>query len=374
MRVPDLRSLQSALILRLSSIGDVVHALPVASALKRAHPHLRLTWIVEEMSAPLVMHSPCLEEVLVIPRQRWKRGRLRSPGVWAEYLHFLRDVRSRRFDLCLDLQGYAKSGLLALASGAPYRYGWHRLRDVARLVSHPVPPRAQPAHRVEQFLDVVRMLGVDAEPVEFPLGIPAEARARAQALLRQAQLAEGAPFAVVNPAAGSPTKRWPTERFAEVIAALARRAGMRSVLVGIARDAHVTQAVSALAARMLPQDSLCPADLTGQTDLLALAALLERCAVHICGDTGSAHIAAALHVPVVSIYGPTRPELHGPWGQLNYAVRPDTPCPSGCSERRCVRLAATQSLDDPSAYCLREISSDRVIEAALAACEERARV
>lgn len=374
MRVPDLGSMRRALILRLSSIGDVVHALPVAAALKRAHPHLKLTWIVEEMSAPLVMHSPCLEEVLVIPRQRWKRGRLRSPGVWAEYFRFLREVRSRRFDLCLDLQGYAKSGLLALASGARYRYGWHRLRDIARLVSHPAPPRAQPAHRVEQFLDAVRMLGVDAEPVEFPLGIPPEARAQAQALLRKAHLAEGAPFAVVNPAAGSPTKRWPPERFAEVIAALARSAGMRSVLVGIARDADVTQAVSVLTERILHEDSLIPADLTGQTDLLALAALLERCAVHVCGDTGSAHIAAALRVPVVSIYGPTRPELHGPWGQLNYAVRPDTPCPSGCSERRCVRLDATQSLDKPSAQCLREISADRVIAAALAACQERARV
>src|SRR5437763_1276090 len=137
--LPDLRDLRRVLIIRLSSIGDVIHALPVSAALGEAYPHLELTWLVEEMSAEVVTGNPYLKEVIVIPRSRWKRGRMRSPQVWREYLAFLADLRRRRFDLSLDLQGYAKSGLLALAAGAPYRFGWWRLREGAAWVSHALP-------------------------------------------------------------------------------------------------------------------------------------------------------------------------------------------------------------------------------------------
>src|SRR5580700_6267247 len=105
--LPDLNRVERVLIIRLSSIGDVAHALPVAAALKDSFPHLELTWIVEEMSADIVSGSPCLNSVIVIPRNRWKKqGRLTSPIVWREYCLLLRTIRRGRFDVALDLQGY----------------------------------------------------------------------------------------------------------------------------------------------------------------------------------------------------------------------------------------------------------------------------
>lgn len=97
-KLPDLRTAQRVLIIRLSSIGDVVHALPVSAALGEAFPHLELTWIVEESAADVVRGNPYLHEVIVVPRERWKRGR-KSPRIWREYLDFLQMLRERRFDV-----------------------------------------------------------------------------------------------------------------------------------------------------------------------------------------------------------------------------------------------------------------------------------
>ena len=157
----DLNRVERVLILRLSSIGDVIHALPVSHALKSAYPHLHLTWVVEEMSAEIVRMNPLIDSVIVLPRGKWKAGRRHNPEVWREYVNFLRDLRGRRFDLSIDLQGYAKSGLMALAAGAKHRLGWRRMRDGSGIVSPPVPICAESLHRVEWLLDTARALGID---------------------------------------------------------------------------------------------------------------------------------------------------------------------------------------------------------------------
>src|SRR5262245_55151213 len=156
--LPDLRALRRVLIIRLSSIGDVIHALPVSAALGEAFPHLELTWIVEESAADVVRDNPYLHDVIVVPRERWKRGR-KSPDIWREYLGFLRMLRERRFEVSLDLQGYAKSGLMAWAAAAPYRLGWWKQQDMAGMISRPLPHRPESIHRVDWFLDVARALG-----------------------------------------------------------------------------------------------------------------------------------------------------------------------------------------------------------------------
>ena len=121
----------------------MTHALPLSASLHEAFPNLKITWIVEEMSAEIVVGNPTLHEVIVVPRSRWKQGRWRSPQIWREYFAFMKTLRARRFDVTLDLQGYAKSAFMALATGAKHRYGWWRLRDGANLVSRSLPRRPQ---------------------------------------------------------------------------------------------------------------------------------------------------------------------------------------------------------------------------------------
>ncbi len=364
--LPDLRAARRVLIIRLSSIGDVVHALPVAAALRETFPHLELTWVVEEMSAEIVVGSPVLKDVIVIPRGRWKRGRLRSWRVWREYGAFLADLRARRFDVTLDLQGYAKSGLIALATGAKYRLGWHRLRDLSGLVSRALPKRDASVHRVDWFLDAARTLGANAEPARFPLFVPEAAHARVQTLLcaggletsgvgteieiaveskpemaSQTGATSRAAYAVLNPAVGDLTRRWGAARYAALTVELAERLHLPVVLTGSAKDRAICDAVRDLAladGRIANAGVAGPLSLAGQTDLKELAALLQGARVHVCGDTGSAHIAAAVGCPVVALYGPTDPAHAGPYGANVRVLSNRSECAPDCTVRRCARL------------------------------------
>ncbi|HLK59626.1 MAG TPA: glycosyltransferase family 9 protein [Chthonomonadaceae bacterium] len=355
--LPDLHKVRRLAIIRLSSIGDVTHALPLSAALGEAFPNLELTWIVEEMSADIVTGNPYLQEVLVIPRTRWKQGRWRSLQVWREYAAFLAGIRRRKFDVTLDLQGYAKSALLALASGAKHRYGWWRLRDGANLVSRSLPRREQSVHRVDWFLDVARAFGAEPGRVRFPLHVPAEAQERAITLLDAGGIAPETPFAVLNPAVGNETRRWGAARYAELAVGLAREFGLPSVLIGSGKDMALNEEVRTLAQQGdgWPAPVAMPLNLAGQTNLKELAAVLERCAVHVCGDTGSAHIAAALERPVVALYGPTDPAMAGPWGQSENVLARREFCTPECNVRKCM-------VDARVARCLSEITVRDVLE------------
>ena len=360
--LPDLSQVKKVLIIRLSSIGDVTHALPVAAALKAQWPHLELTWIVEEMSASIVSGSPCLKSVIVIPRDRWKReGRL-STRSRREYIALLRSIRKRKFDVTLDLQGYAKSGILALASGAKYRVGWRRLRDVAGIISTPLPARAGSLHRVDWFLDTVAALGGHTEDVQFPMQIPGEASSKMAELL-EANGITGR-YAVINASVGSPTRKWAAERYGALAAQLYKTERVRCVLVGSRKDKPVCEAVrlAAIAADMTPETA--PLDVSGITSIKELAALLKSSVVHICGDTGSAHIAAALGTPVVALYGPTDPQHAGPYNQAENVLSHRELCKPGCGVRKCV---CPSELADAAgtAQCLAEISCEEVLDRVL---------
>ncbi len=344
MRLPDMNAVRRVLIIRGSAIGDVLHATPLAAALKRSYPHLEITWITEEICGDVVTGNPYLHDVIVQPRSRWKQGRKRSPRIWAEYLGFLRELRARRYDVSIDLQGYAKSALLALAANAPYRLGWWRMRDGANLVSRPLPRLPASVHRVDWFLDVARALGADASKPTFALDIPLNSRAHTDAQLRAGGINPDKPYAVLNRAAGDAARRWSEAGFAHVAHTLAERYGLPSVLVGVGEDRPGNAAIQAgyrelalaqshhheNAAHIAP-----PLDLAGQTDLKQLFALLERCAIQISGDTGSLHIAAALNRPVVALFGASNPAHAGPWGQMENVVSRHDLCRPDCSLRHC---------------------------------------
>lgn len=361
----DLNRVRRLLIIRLSSIGDVTHALPLSAALHEAFPHLEITWIVEEMSAEIVLGNPTLHDVIVVPRSRWKQGRWRSPQVWREYIAFLKALRARRFDVTLDLQGYAKSAFMALATGAKHRYGWWRLRDGANLVSRSLPRRPQSLHRVDWFLDVGRALGADPKRVTFPLHVPDVARRRVRELLLVGGIDPTQPYAVLNPAVGDQTRRWGAARYAELAQQLAQRFKLPSVLIGSGKDKAICEEVRTLALEgdAWPTDVKPPFSVAGETSLKELAAVLEGGAVHICGDTGSAHIAAALERPIVALYGPTDPAMAGPWGQSDHVLSHRELCAAACTVKQCVYTHAGNGIPpEDTARCLAAISVAEAVQ------------
>lgn len=323
-------ALRHVLIVKLSSIGDVVHALPVASALKRRYPSLRISWAVESWTAPLVEHHPAIDRLIVFPAMMNWPSRL---GVWwPEMRAALRLLRQETYDAALDLQGLAKSAIITKLSGAPIRLARAGQREGAHLVSAGVPMPRAPIHAVEEYLLVARALGADADPPDFGLTAAAEARVSIGRLLAARGVSADRRLIVVNPSAAQSWKHWPGERWSHVIDHLAD-AG-RVIVIGSVSQASAHRAI-------VERTRHRPVDLTGQTTLAEVIALLERAALHLAPDTGTVHMAVALGTPVVAIYGPTSRVRVGPYGRPESAIAHDDLCSRSCPalcphQRRCL--------------------------------------
>ena len=320
----DMSAVKRLLIIKLSAFGDIIHALPVSAALGEAFPHIELTWAIEEVFAPLVIGNNYIANLLTLPKIKSKD--LRSSTFRKDYFGKLKDVRSRSFDLTLDLQGLTKSALIAAASGAKVRLGYHWLREAAGLVERPIPRQTESVHIVDQYLDVARFLGAKVERPVFPFHISAEDRNLVSMLLGEAGLQPDTPFACINPASALKIKEWPAERYAKLIDALYDAQGLTSVLV--TADSSVAERVKSYTTRPF-------VNLATQTSLKQLAEVLRRSAVHICGDTGSAHLAAAMNVPVITLIGPTDADRICAYGQRENVIRHTNLCGSECTWHRC---------------------------------------
>ena len=300
------------LIVRLSALGDVVHTLPLAAALRRAFPGGAIDWVVDERSADLLGLVPVLDRVVVL--------RTRTRPALPALAECRRTLRRRGYDVALDAQGLGKSALVARISGAARVVGFSppflRERWARWLYTERADP-GRPRHVVERNLGLLAALGVDPSPWSFPLRTPSsEAPARTRARLGLGAGAgaalDGGRFALLNPNAAWASKRWPAERFGAVAAWLRRAHGLPSAVLwgpGDAARAEAVAAASGGAAAVAPP--------TGLPDLVALS---RAAAVMVSGDTGPLHVAAAVGTPVVGLYGPSDPSRNGPWSPRDVVV------------------------------------------------------
>lgn len=339
------------LLVRLGALGDLVHALPVAAAIKAAWPEARLDWLVEARHRPFLDLVPVLDDRLAVDT-RSVRGRWGWPAV-------VREMRSRRYEAVLDVQGLLKSAVLARLSGARRVIGFAmaHLREplAAAAYSETVDPRGA-VHVVEKNLACAVALGVPVAAPRFPLSTPPPSPEAAAVVD-----AAGPGFAAINPGAAWPNKRWPAERFGALARRLADRPGLRSIVLWGPGERALAEAVTAAAgdaARLAPP-----------TPLADLLALLARAAVVVAGDTGPLHLAAALGTPVVGIYGPTDPRRNGPWDPRDRVVSRRAAC--ACFHKRRCR-APRWCLDDVTVEEVAEEVSVRLSEGrapGLGACE-----
>ncbi len=303
------------LIVRLGALGDVVHAIPAAAALRAAYPTAQIDWLVE------AKHRPLLDLVTVINRvvsieARTLRG----------WIDAVTQVRQVPYDIALDFQGLMKSAVLARASGAPRVAGfsiWHLREKTARPFYSETDGAESAAHVITKNLRLLRVLGIETTEVAFPLAhVPSRALDDLRAMMR------GAPFALINPGAAWPNKRWPPARFAEIAAFLHDVRGLPSVVLWGPGEEALAEAVvasSSGAARMAPA-----------TEIADLVELARAASLVVSGDTGPLHIAAAVGTPAVAIYGPTDPQRNGPWASDDVMVSRYESC--GCHyQRRCTR-------------------------------------
>ncbi len=300
-------------IVKLSSLGDVIHALPVARALRRARPGIHLTWIVEAREYALLKDHPDLDTVVPVDTRLWRRLIRRPSGV-REVLGKVGRLRGRiraaRFDVAIDLQGLIKSGLLTAYTGAPLRIGFtasHCRESLNCLFTNRrVRPPATAVHVVDQYLALLGPLGVPPGPVEFHVPIPSRAALRMDDFLGQQGVKSRDLLVAINPGAGRANKRWPVEHFRRLADRLALEPNVRILLLWGPDEVHM--------ARQIRDGSSAGAVLAPPTDLHELAALLRRSALMVANDTGPLHLAAALGTPSLGLFGPTRAERNGPYG------------------------------------------------------------
>jgi heptosyltransferase I len=334
------------LLVKPSALGDVVHTLPVVATLKRRYPDVPLDWLIEEEAAPLVEGHPAVAALVVSGRRRWLR-QLRHPAevraTLGEMRALVRELRRRRYDVVLDLQGLLKSALYVLAAGAPVRVGLGDAREGAGLVlTHRVLVPPQPVHAVERYLALAAAVDAREAVRDFTIPIGAEDLEAAQQML--AGLPR--PCVVLHPSARWETKLWETDRWRAVATSLAGE-GAGVVVTGGPADATMAAAIC---------DGLRPAprSLAGRMSLKALAAVLRSADLMITVDSGPMHIAAALGTPVLALFGPTDPARTGPLGP-GRVLRVPLPC-SPCLQRRCL-IAETRQ-------CMRDLAVADVLAAA----------
>jgi lipopolysaccharide heptosyltransferase I len=323
------------LIVRLGALGDIVHALPLLDALRRARPDAQLGWLVEERNASLLAGHPQLDQLIRFPRR--ELSSLLRRGRWLAALRvaraFLRELRAARFEVTLDAQCNLRSSVLARLSGARRRIGFAPpyTKEKAHWLSTErvrVPIGGQ--LKVERNLALLAPLGVEARGARARIAVPEAARASARAF--RAQRKPGAWIALHPGVSGfGAIKQWAPERFAGLARRLAESRGARCLVTWGPGERELAERVVALsdgAATLAPETR----------SLLELAALYEVCDAVVGGDTGPIHLAAALGVPVVGLYGPKDPAIYAPWdgvrGRAATTVWKQVHC-SPCRLRRC---------------------------------------
>jgi ADP-heptose:LPS heptosyltransferase len=323
-------------LIKPSALGDIVHSLPVLTALRHRFPNAHITWIVNRGYEPLLRGHRDLDATLPFDRGATRGGWGRT---LLSYGHFLTDLWRRGFDLVIDLQGLLRSGLMVAASGAARRVGLSSAREGAtRFYTDVVPVTDyENLHAVDRYWRVAEALGVGGLPKEFYVPIPQDVRRWAEEALRDCPR----PWLGLGVGSRWPTKRWLPEHFAHLAQQAQFRFGGTAVFVGGGDE-------TALAGEVRARLAGPTLDLTGRTTLPQLAAVLERVDVLLANDTGPLHLAAALGRPVVAPYTCTSVRQTGPYGAFGSAVETKVWC-QGSRLRSCGRME-----------CMAELTPDRL--------------
>ena len=290
---------RSVCIVMLSAIGDAVHVLPVANAIKRAWPGVRTSWVVQPNVRVLMDGHPAIDEFIVYERRR--RG-LRS---WTDFADFANHVRGHNFDLALALQVYLKAGIIVGMLPAKRKLGFDTARapDANWIFTNERIPPHSPQHVQAQYFEFLKYLGVDPEPVEW--GIPISDREREAQASFFSELDKPACCVVV--ATSQTKKNWTAEGYARVLEEIESKHGLQPVLVGGPSPLERRMADEVL--RLTKAHAI---DALGD-DLRRLVYLLDGSVLTVSPDTGPLHISRALETPVVGIYGCTNPKRTGPY-------------------------------------------------------------
>ena len=330
------------LIVKPSSLGDVVHSLPFLNALTKCFPEAEIHWVIAQGFEGLLEGYPMIHRLWVIKKDSWKK--IQNARHTIQEIKFLfKKLKLEKYDLVIDLQGLLRSGVITAATGSPVRIGFKEAREGSRVLYTHTVEGGKDIHAVDRYLKIAEFLGCDISDICFPF--PSIESSSASSLQPSAFSLQPSSFnspdgyAVIVPGARWKTKRWPAEKFGKLASLLS----IKSIIVGSKSDKDIAdQIVSHSKGNSL--------SLAGRTTLKELIEIMRSARFVISNDSGPMHIAAALGVPVYAIFGPTDPIRTGPYGEGHTVIRSDTPC-APCFKKSC---------DDMK--CMKRVSADKVFE------------
>ena len=329
---------KNLLIVKPSSLGDIIHALPTLSALRSILSYSRISWLVKSEWAEVLERHPDLSEVIPVDfrfRSWWK---------------IIAMVRKRSFDCVVDLQGLFRSGLIAKLSGAPVRVGFAHGREGSPwFYTHRVPLpdsgnkswRLLDIHAVDRNLEIAKFFGASPEPPQFWLPRLEDDLVVINQLFAAGGVEPYDRLVAIAPRSRHAIKNWPLERFIQVAASLAKQKNIKIVLIGSSNDHAISQRFSQVLGPVL-------VNLVGKTRIRQLSLVFDKVQLLIANDSGPIHVAAACRVPVIVCFGPTNPEATGPYGTGHVSLVSHATVCRPCGLRRCQNSHYLECLDSVS--------------------------
>lgn len=328
------------LILKPSSLGDVVQAIPVLRLLKAQNPANEIYWWISADLAELLQGDRDLSGIFLFERRRWA-----FPQYWSEMFRSIHQMRAHQFDWIIDLQGLARSSLISWLAHGNLSIGVEDWREGAPGLYDVVVPRPSPStHAVDWYLEVLKALDV---PRHWDFVWMPERPVPAANIQRKWHPAK-ARWIIINPGARWSNKRWPVEYYAAVVRELAGSCpAFHFAILGSTSDKDLGAAIA-------EADRERCLNLTGRTSLAEMIEWIRLSELIVTNDTGPMHVAAALNKPIISVFGPTDPHRTGPYGQLEHALRISLPC-APCLKSRCHYEKPMECLRaiSPAAVCSR---------------------
>ncbi|MCX7913630.1 MAG: lipopolysaccharide heptosyltransferase II [Thermodesulfovibrionales bacterium] len=321
---------EKILIIKPSSLGDVIHSLPLLNTIKNHFEKTEIHWVIAKGLEGIFENHPMINKLWVINKDDWKRlGKIRV--TLSEIQKLYKDLKDESYDITIDLQGLFRSGFLTYATHSPLRIGFKEARELSSLFYTVKVEGGENIHAVDRYLKIAEAMGCTVEDVLFPLPLIFESSLVKQikSLMKD--------YIVLVPTARWKTKQWPAIKFAKIASLLSHK----SVIIGSNADKEISEYIE--------ENSGGKAlSLAGKTTIADLISLIRGAKFVIANDSGPMHLAVACGIPVIAIFGPTNPILTGPYGNNKHIVlKSDLSC-SPCYKRECstIRCLDSISIDD----------------------------
>ena len=331
------------LIIKPSSLGDIIHAFPTLSAIRKTFPMAHITWLIKKEWAPILADHPMLDDIIEIEFSARKLTQIYNL------------LRARRFDVVLDLQGLLRTGILSWITRASRRIGFSDAREGSHwFYTERISAPRREIHSVDRYLRLASALGVQKHSAEFILPTSPTEEHRRRTLFSKGLITDASDVVGIAPSSKWVTKRWPAESFAAVADQLQEKSKIRVVFIGSSHESDVAQVKQGMRTPVT--------DLTGLTTVGDLPAVMRGLRLLITNDSGPMHVAAAVGTPVVAIFGPTSQTCTGPYGDGHIVITASVEC-RPCFRRRCYNRNINE--------CLTRISVQEVVQAAWRTLQEK---